>query len=680
MRWRASQHVMLVGDLAILDFEISSVGKKAMRMDQTPQATIGAAFGGRRPRLHVGASQAALAPNKDKESMSDQSDVVDIRLIGELAVFRRGKLIALPQSKKTRCLLAYLAVVERPQRRERLCELFWEVPDDPRGALRWSLSKIRQVVGDALEASRESVELNAAKIRLDYKEIIGALSGDLTPHSTDELERLAALFRGPFLADLALPRCSEFDAWRTSHANDVDLLQIRLRRALIDRLRSDPSRAIVHANALVALNPEDKALGLEVEALSRESRRRALSPVVENIATSPDDPVDFAASSSPQEIPADTVTSAKDNLAPALALPDKPSIAVMPFQNISGDSEQEYFADGLTEDIITGLSRQRWFFVIARNSSFAFKGEATDIRRVASELGVRYVLEGSVRKASDRVRVTAQLVDASTGVHMWAERYDRELANIFELQDEITNRVIDSVGTQIIVAEAARVRRKPPQNIEAWDLVMQALPHMWRMNMQEQRLAQDLLRRAISLDPEYAHAHALLGWTYVSMFNLDSSTPISEFTNKVLDSGEKAVALDGQDHWGHLVLGLGHARRRRPEPAVLHLFKCLDLNPNFALGHAGLGYAFACGGQPERGLESLQQALRLSPRDPFLALYAPVVRYMALFALGHYEEAIMVCRSTAAQYPSHAGAWRLMTVSLGLLGKIDEARDFSRIR
>ncbi|MGC1642138.1 MAG: winged helix-turn-helix domain-containing protein, partial [Pseudolabrys sp.] len=203
-------------------------------------------------------------------------------------------------------------------------------------------------------------------------------------------------------------------------------------------------------------------------------------------------------------------------IAPALALPDKPSIAVLPFENMSGDPEQEYFADGLTEDIITGLSRQKWFFVIARNSSFAFKGEAADIREVGRELGVRYVLEGSVRRADDRVRVTGQLIDASNGSHLWADRYDRDLSNVFELQDEITNRVIDSVGSQIIVAEAARVRRKPPQNIDAWDLVMQALPNMWRMSVEDQHRAQDLLQQAVALDPEYAHAHALLGWTYVS--------------------------------------------------------------------------------------------------------------------------------------------------------------------
>lgn len=360
--------------------------------------------------------------------------------------------------------------------------------------------------------------------------------------------------------------------------------------------------------------------------------------------------------------------------APKLALPDKPSIAVLPFQNLSGDPEQEYFADGLTEDIITGLSRQRWFFVIARNSTFGFKGGTVDVRNVAGQLGVRYVLEGSVRKAAGKVRVTGQLVDAAHGVHLWADRYDRELADVFELQDDITNKVIGSVGPQILVAEAARIRRKPPQNVDAWDLVLQALPHMWRASAQEQRRAQQLLQQAIATDADYAHAHALLGWTYVTLFNLVVGSPISEFTDKALECGARAIALDRDDPWAHLVLGMGHARRRRSEQAVAHLSTSVEQNPSFALGYAGLGYALACGGDPERGLQALEQAERLSPRDPFLAFYAPTVRYMALFALERYEEAITVCRATSEMHPNHAGAWRLMTVSLGLLGRIEEAR------
>ena len=410
------------------------------------------------------------------------------------------------------------------------------------------------------------------------------------------------------------------------------------------------------------------------QALIRTAHKRGfrfVGDVLADESEAPAEPKEAAPEIATQDVP--TLAPAAEPAEP-LPLPTKPSIAVLPFQNMSGDPEQDYFADGLTEDIITGLSQQQWFFVIARNSSFSYKGESVDVRQVAGQLGVRYILEGSVRRSASRVRVTGQLIDATAGNHLWAERYDRELADIFELQDEITSRVIDSVGPQILLAEAARVRRKAPQSIDAWDLVMQALPYMWRMTTEDHGRAQDLLLEALALDPDYAHAYALLGWTYVTMFNLDTGKPIHEFTERALDAGTRAVELDDQDPWAHLVLGLGHARRRHPELALMHLSKAIELNPNFALGHAGLGYGLAAGGQPERGLEALELAHRLSPRDPFLAIYAPTVRYMALFALGRYEETIEVCRATIALHPKHAGAWRLLTVSLGLLDRTAEAK------
>jgi len=356
---------------------------------------------------------------------------------------------------------------------------------------------------------------------------------------------------------------------------------------------------------------------------------------------------------------------------------DRASIAVLPFHNISGDPEQEFLADGITEDITTGLSRQQWFSVVDRNSTFACRGEAVDIRKLACELGARYVLEGSVRKAGGRIRVTAQLIDATKRIHVWADRHDSAVSDIFIRQDEITNRIVDSVRSQLVMAEAMRLRGRRSADVDAHDLVTQALPHLWRMSVSEQLLAQKLLQQAATLEGPHgrAHVHALLGWTYMNMFNLDSHAPISELTEKALEAGATALALDEQDYWGHLVLGLGHARQRRPEDAVRHLSQSVEINPNFALGHAGLGYALACGGQPQRGLEALDRARQLGPLDPFLAMYAPITRYMALFALERYDAAITVCRSVSARHPNHAGARRLMTVSLGLLGRIDEAKE-----
>ena len=264
------------------------------------------------------------------------------------------------------------------------------------------------------------------------------------------------------------------------------------------------------------------------QALIRTAHKRGFRFVGDVHVDDAEPPAEAKGASPEGNVRQDTPT-----LAPAaepaepLPLPNKPSIAVLPFQNMSGDPEQEYFADGLTEDIITSLSQQQWFFVIARNSSFTYKGEAVDVRQVAGQLGVRYILEGSVRKSASCVRATGQLIDATIGNHLWAERYDRELADIFELQDEITTRVVGSVSPQILLAEAARVRRKTPQSIEAWDLVMQALPCMWRMTAEDHGRAQDLLLEALR-DPSMRMPMRCSGGL-ISPYSI--WTPAGRFTN-----------------------------------------------------------------------------------------------------------------------------------------------------
>ena len=198
-----------------------------------------------------------------------------------------------------------------------------------------------------------------------------------------------------------------------------------------------------------------------------------------------------------------------------MPLPDRPAIAVLPFNNMSGDQEQEYFSDGISEDIITALSKLRWFFVIARNSSFTYKGKAVHMKQVAAELGVRYVVEGSVRKSGDRVRITAQLNDTATGSHVWAEHYDRDLTDVFAVQDEITDAIVTAIEPQIYAAENFRSRRKPPNSMDAWDLVMRALSHHWRVTRTDSVAAQALLERAIAIDPNYGQALALLATNHM---------------------------------------------------------------------------------------------------------------------------------------------------------------------
>jgi adenylate cyclase len=235
----------------------------------------------------------------------------------------------------------------------------------------------------------------------------------------------------------------------------------------------------------------------------------------------------------------------------SLPLPDKPSIAVLPFQNMSGDPEQEYFADGMVEEITTALSKVRWFFVIARNSSFAYKGRAVDVTRVGRELGVRYVLEGSVRKAGNRLRVTAQLVDATSGSHVWAERYDKELADTFEVQDEITERVVATIEPELYGAEHFRSRRKPPDSLDAWECVIRALPCASQFTRAGWEEAEALCRRAIAIAPNYGQAHSLLAWVVTRRASRSGGDVIAVLPEAMAEA-QTALAPDERDSWAHM--------------------------------------------------------------------------------------------------------------------------------
>ena len=274
-----------------------------------------------------------------------------------------------------------------------------------------------------------------------------------------------------------------------------------------------------------------------------------------------------------------------------LPLPDKPSIAVLPFQNISGDPEQEYFADGMVEEIITALSRIRWFFVIARNSTFTYKGRAVDVKQVGRELGVRYVLEGSVRKAGNRIRVTAQLVEAETGNHVWAERYDRDLADIFAVQDEITERVVAAIEPELYAAEQVRSQSKPPDSLDAWECVIRALSLIGQGTRDENTEAEALCRRAIAIAPGYARAHSLLAWALLrrSLWSGDFQTVVPEVSVET----QTALALDDRDPWAYFPSAMLQARLRRRGEAARSSRQALELNPNFALAHAFLATTLA---------------------------------------------------------------------------------------
>jgi adenylate cyclase len=359
----------------------------------------------------------------------------------------------------------------------------------------------------------------------------------------------------------------------------------------------------------------------------------------------------------------------------SLPLPDKPSIAVLPFQNMSGDPEQEFFADGMAEEIITALSRYHWFFVIARNSSFTYKGRAVDVTQVAKELGVRYVLEGSVRKAGKRVRVTAQLIDATTGSHIWAERYDRELDDIFALQDEITETIVTSIEPQLGAVERERSRRKPPENLGAWDLFQRGLWHLFD-DVKRDALAQAkrLFERACRLDPAFAAAYAELAFTNVAEIVRGLTDDPEASLDRAADAAERAVILDPRDPAARVALGRVLIFRQSHERAIAEMEAALALNPSFERGHYGLGMALLYGGRPEESIPQFESGIRLSPRGPLLWAHWMMLG-LAYINLGNYEAAAASFEKAIQQPNAAFMVFIHAAATLAHLGRIDEARD-----
>lgn len=355
-----------------------------------------------------------------------------------------------------------------------------------------------------------------------------------------------------------------------------------------------------------------------------------------------------------------------------LALPERPSIAVLPFTNLSGDAEQDYFADGMVEDIITGLARIKWLFVIARNSSFAYKGRAVDVKQAGHELGVRYILEGSVRRAGNRVRVTGQLIEAETGRHVWAERYDRTLDDVFALQDELTMSVVAAIEPSLRQAEAERVKRKRPDSLDAYDLVLRAMPDVYPAMPDGAVRALPLLERALTLEPDYALAHGFAAWCHEILFVRGGAS--AEDRLGAIRHAEAAIA-HGRDDALALAMGgfaLGLVAHDR-EAARRAFEAALAVSPSCAVAHSFGSVVLATGGDVERGIAWGERALRLSPFDP--------MRFGVYFAIGishlrrgEYEEAAEAARQVFQANPNWSFAHMLLAATHAKLGDLDAAK------
>ena len=361
-------------------------------------------------------------------------------------------------------------------------------------------------------------------------------------------------------------------------------------------------------------------------------------------------------------------------LSEAPGLPNKPSVAVLPFTNMSTDPEQEFFADGIAEDIITAMSRYPSLFVIARNSSFTYKGRAVDVKQVGRELGVRYVLEGSLRKSGNRIRVTAQLIEAESGNHVWADRYDRDLADIFAVQDEITEAVTTAIAPAIADAERQRAMRRPPGSLDAWGAYQRGLWHLSRFTAEDTELAQKFFQQSIALDPSFAGGYGGLAAAQLQAANTFMTRDLPDMIEAAEGYARRAVALDAADAEAHTCLGRVLLHRGNYEGARVEIERALAISPNLASAHGMLGSTLIFSGHPKEGLAALERGIRLDPRDPRSGVSVNQV-VLSLYFARDYEAAIKAAKWVIHSYPDHPLVYRWLAAALSQVGRIEEARE-----
>lgn len=522
-----------------------------------------------------------------------------IRFFPALSIEQAGQAVELPKSRKTRALLAYLLLSERPVPRERLCEIFWDIPDDPRASLRWSLTKLRPALNSDVEtrlcADRLMVWIERTNCTIDLFDLRMAAATGFKGVRPDLLEAWSNAVTSGFLVDVDLPDHLDYQAWLTGLRAEATELANTLRSACGENCQQ-PSQGFTF-----------------------------------------------------------------------------PAVAVLPFVNRSSDADDEYFADGLSEDLITALSSWRSFPVIARNSTFTYKGKDVRMEEVGAELGARYVLEGSVRRSGDRVRITAQLCDTESGHHLWAERYDRRVEDVFAVQDEITERVVSAIVPELQMAELRRSTAKATTDLNAWDYCIRGMGHFNREEPDANHRARELFEHATDLDPNYAEAWAWRAWTHIRDIDMRSTPDREKSISAAAELARHAIALDNGSASAHLCLGSAHVWRGELEQGLLQAQRALTLNPSYALAALAVGNRLDLFGDAARGIAQMERSLTLNPRDPARWHYMGYLS-RAHGALGDHATALRWAEQGRALKPEDASLCCRMVLCLANLDRVDEAR------
>jgi TolB-like protein/DNA-binding SARP family transcriptional activator len=612
--------------------------------------------------------------------------VTELTLFGGFAVPAPSEGAINLLGQKERALLAFLALPPgTTHSRDKLASLLWSDRGDAqaRDSLKHALTSLRQCLpsadSPAIIADRQSVRLDPAAVSTD----VAAFERLLSAGKTESIAQAIALYRGDLLEGIGI-RDAAFEDWLLVERQRLrQLLEGALATLMGQAMTAgDRERAEAAARRLLALDPLREAAGRALMQLHAEHGEAAQALKLyetlrdrlhRELGVKPE-PETTRLYEAIREHRAAPLTGARAQIAedrgkPAPPPPpDKPSVAVLPFENLSGDPEQQYFSDGITEDIIIELSRFRSLFVIARNSSFAFKGRSMKVQDIARELGVAYIVEGSVRRAGDRVRINAQLVDAATGNHLWAERYERDMRDIFALQDEVARAVASTVSGRVEIANRDRVERLSPTALRAYDLILRAKALTLKYTRADNAQALACAERAVELDPTSAPAHAHAAWchfyTYMASWVADRGGAFA----KAYGLAQRAVELDETDSFTHVMLGIMHIFRREYEEARSEITKAIDLNPNDPVARRYFAMFLAATGNAEAGIEQIELGRRLNPFD---TRWVPWDKGIVCFTARRYDEAIAALRQ-ARDPINEVRGW--LAASYAQAGRLQEAR------
>ena len=634
-------------------------------------------------------------------TVGPQIGSLSITLLGPPAIARNGAAVALPASRKVRALLGYLALAPQPVGRGKLCDLLWDVPNDPRGELRWCLSKLRAVLDESgcqrVETAGDTVQLRFDGCSVDAVEIARAAAGGLDTLGLDRLRHIASLFSGDFLDGVELDRSAHFDSWLTAQRRRFQALRIAVLEQLVSRLPGEADEAMPYLENWLELSPFDirahlallaglvgqgridaceEHLGAAARLFSseemdfapvrdawRELRARTVQTPFAQVAT---------ASPAIRDVPIDAEGDAKASR--------RASLAVMPFtEHRSGADFRGGLADGLTHDIITRLAKLRDLFIIARGSVYALAERGIGPEDAGRRLNVDYVASGAVSRSGERVTVSVELVDVPTARIIWSETFEAKPDDLFPVLDEIGNSIVSSISNEIETVERNRAMLKAPSSLNAWEAYHRGLWHMYRFTQAENDQARHFFEVATRLDPTFARAHAGLSFTHWQNAFQHWGDRDRE-TGLAYETAGQSLLIDDHNPAGHWAMGRALWLRGSNGESLGELERAVDLSPNFALGHYALSFVQCQSGDPLAAIGSADQSRHLSPFDP-LMFGMLGARAMAHVRLGQFEEAADWALKAAARPNSHAIILAIAANCLGLAGRIDEGRTIAaRIR